>query len=327
MSEDNGKNGAVEYVPQGSGGPVVPVANSIKLLPKSLQEIDDSTAFRKEVYTRMTRGAYGSGAHYGFCDGIDNMCFKEGFEFLQDCWNLCTGKPVITTNNHKVIVGDVEVIHITVIMEVPIINTINTSTVGVGIGACSTMETKNRYYGELRKCPECNASTLYESKKDNGWFCWKKKGGCGKSFTASDSRITSQPVGKAENTNPIDKFNTVLQMAKKRAIGPAILGLTGMSRYLVAELPDTGTHNANLNAEQNGNYGAPPKKANGKHGEGNGGGQVTQEMQSQLNALLLEKFGNVHEVEKWLAENTYGRKSAFEVTSKGQYDYIMGAIK
>lgn len=92
-----------------------------------------------------------------------------------------------------------------------------------GVGSCNSWESKYRYRNKNRVCPECQKETIYKSKypdkktKALGYYCHKKAGGCGANFGANDGRILNQQVGKVQNPDPADQFNTIKKMAFKRA--------------------------------------------------------------------------------------------------------------
>lgn len=100
-----------------------------------------------------------------------------------------------------------------------------------GIGAANTWETKHRYRGgELRVCPDCGKANIMHSRPPRtGWWCGTRDGGCGHSFPEDNKAITDQQVGKAENPDPWDLANTVIKMAKKRALVDGVLTATGTS--------------------------------------------------------------------------------------------------
>lgn len=113
----------------------------------------------------------------------------------------------------------------------------------MGVGSCSTMESKYRYRSAERTCPACGKGTIRQSKKDDrhpngGFYCWAKLGGCGLQFEANDERITGQQVGKIEHDNPADFYNTALKMAKKRAHVDAIITATACSDIFTQDVED-----------------------------------------------------------------------------------------
>lgn len=110
----------------------------------------------------------------------------------------------------------------------------------MGVGSCSTLESKYRYRQGERKCPECGKATIITGKKEfgGGFLCFAKKGGCGAKFSDNDERITGQQVGKVEHDNPADFWNTCLKMAKKRAHVDAIITATACSDIFTQDVEE-----------------------------------------------------------------------------------------
>ncbi len=110
----------------------------------------------------------------------------------------------------------------------------------MGVGSCSTMESKYRYRQGERKCPECGKATIITGKAEygGGFICFAKKGGCGAKFAANDERITGQFVGKVEHDNPADFYNTCLKMGKKRAHVDAIITATACSDIFTQDVEE-----------------------------------------------------------------------------------------
>ena len=92
-------------------------------------------------------------------------------------------------------------------------------------GSCNSWEKKYRYRTQSQTCPQCGSTeALMQSKKPGeGFFCWKKKSGCGATFPANDARITQQPVGQILNHEIFDQINTLMKMAQKRAMVGAVI--------------------------------------------------------------------------------------------------------
>ena len=109
--------------------------------------------------------------------------------------------------------------------------------VAEGVANCSTMESKYRYRNDFLRCPECQQE-LRKSKKDPEFYCWAKIGGCGATFPQTDPNILSQKIGKIENPDVADTYNTVLKMAKKRAHIDAIITATACSDLFVQDLEE-----------------------------------------------------------------------------------------
>ncbi|MGH8650225.1 MAG: hypothetical protein ACREUP_13130, partial [Burkholderiales bacterium] len=111
--------------------------------------------------------------------------------------------------------------------------------IGEGVGSCSTMESKYRWRMAERSCPDCGKDTIKRSKYDDkGWYCFAKIGGCGAQFAAVDARIIGQEVGRKENPDIADVYNTVLKIAKKRAFVDATLTATAAGDSFTQDLED-----------------------------------------------------------------------------------------
>jgi hypothetical protein len=101
-----------------------------------------------------------------------------------------------------------------------ILRSITTGTIiAEGLGSCSTMEGKYRWRNSARKCPACGKEAIIKGKAEygGGWVCYKKKDGCGATYEDNDPDIVNQVVGKVENPDIADTWNTVYKMAKKRS--------------------------------------------------------------------------------------------------------------
>lgn len=118
--------------------------------------------------------------------------------------------------------------------------------VGEASAVCSTMESKYRYRGGARKCPMCGKEAIKKSKfppRDQpqaqpGFYCYAKIGGCGANFTADDPDIINQSEAKTENPDIADQYNTVKQIAQKRAFLSAIKTATASSELFTIDVGD-----------------------------------------------------------------------------------------
>jgi hypothetical protein len=128
-----------------------------------------------------------------------------------------------------------------------------------GVGTCSTLESKHRYRGGARKCPECGKPAIIKGRKEygGGWLCFGKKGGCGAKWDDGDQVIESQSEEKIENDNPADCWNTARKMGFKRALVHAAINATNTSELWSQDLEDLGG---------NGNEMPPPASTQGKAG-------------------------------------------------------------
>ncbi len=115
------------------------------------------------------------------------------------------------------------------------------SFLGQGVGTCSTMENKYRFragaaeptdkpvpraYWDLRQEDPAKAQELIGGKG----FTTKKVDGKGWMIAKGGEKV--------ENDNPADHYNTVLKMAKKRALVDAVLTATAASDIFTQDLED-----------------------------------------------------------------------------------------
>lgn len=112
--------------------------------------------------------------------------------------------------------------------------------VSTGLGSCNSYESKYKLREIHRKCPSCGAEAIIKGKKEygGGWVCWKKRHGCGKSFSDGDKSIEGQDAGKAFNDDLPTLKNTILKMAKKRAKVDATLAATRSSGVFTQDMED-----------------------------------------------------------------------------------------
>lgn len=106
-------------------------------------------------------------------------------------------------------------------------------------GSCNSFESKYRWRKGDRVCPVCGAAAILKSKfDDGGWFCFKKKDGCGANFAAGDPEIERQQVGRVPNPDVCDLVNTIQKMAQKRAFIAATLLAVNASEFFTQDVED-----------------------------------------------------------------------------------------
>lgn len=174
------------------------------------------------------------GEHYGKIPGCGNRStlLQPGAQKLTMTFRLAPEYQIQETNydrGHK---------------EYRVICTLKSITsgsfVGQGVGCCSTLETKYRWKGGARKCPQCGKETIIKGKSEygGGWLCFAKKGGCGAKWPDGATEIEGQSVDKVEHDSPADFYNTVLKMAKKRAFVDATITATAASDIFTQDVGD-----------------------------------------------------------------------------------------
>lgn len=110
---------------------------------------------------------------------------------------------------------------------------------GEGYGSSNSWEKKHRYRYNDRECPECHANAIFKQRGGSGYYCWKKRGGCGEEFEgkAAIKEIESQP-SMIENPDQHELDNTCLKMACKRALIAATVNAHACSGQFSQDAPD-----------------------------------------------------------------------------------------
>lgn len=113
-------------------------------------------------------------------------------------------------------------------------------TVAQGLGNANTWEERYRWRQRSRSCPACGLETLIKGRAEygGGWVCFRKRGGCGATYGDEDPAIMEQATGRVENDEPYTLVNTVLKIAKKRALVDAVLSATRSSGMFTQDLED-----------------------------------------------------------------------------------------
>jgi ssDNA-binding Zn-finger/Zn-ribbon topoisomerase 1 len=188
---------------------------------------------RKKKIVEVMHAVMKEGEHYGKIPGCGDKpsLYKAGAEILATVFGMAPQLEVKRTDHpggHREYEVTCTLVHIA-----------TGAIVGQGIGCCSTMESKYRWRRAERKCPKCGKETVFRSKNEGeGYYCWRKKDGCGAQFPLGDKSIENQDAGRVENPDVADVYNTVLKMAKKRAQVDCTLTAVGASDVLTQDLED-----------------------------------------------------------------------------------------
>jgi hypothetical protein len=189
-------------------------------------------------------------------------------------------------------------------------------------GLCNSWEAKYRWRNAKRRCPDCDAETIREN--DEGFYCWRKIGGCGHKFQPGDDRITGQKLGLVKNPDIADLSNTILKIGGKRSYVAATLLATGCSDIFTQDLSDDddppgGDTDTPGGTERRSNGNG--RSSGGRRG-GPSGSSLTAEQEAELRELN-EQLGD----RKWspaILNAKLGRP--YEVT-KAELDALMGGAK
>ena len=200
--------------------------------------IEELVARTRKVQEAM-KAVMKDGEHYGVIPGTPKpTLLKPGAEKLLNLFMLDPEYAALREHedgSHLTITSTCTLYHI------------GTGTrLGSGMGSCSTRESKYAYRNAKRVCPKCGADAINKSKfpprgrreEAPGWYCYAKVGGCGVEFGAEDPAITGQVLGRVDNPDKADQYNTVLKMANKRSLVAAVLNVTAASDIFTQDLED-----------------------------------------------------------------------------------------
>lgn len=181
---------------------------------------------------------------------------------------------------------------------------------GQGVGSCSSMESKYRYRSGSRKCPECGMETIIKDKYSHvgGWLCWKKRGGCDAKFKDGDPAIEGQEIGKIDNPDIADVWNTILKMAKKRAQVDAVLTATAASSMFGQDLEDIAENEEA--AKKRHEPAASRPRAQGPPAQAEHDTNIAPSAESAPNGAEIEVAGTVID---WRQEMAKGKKAGTPV--------------
>ena len=189
--------------------------------------------------------------HYGIIPGTDKPAlYKPGAEILAQTFMLDMQLSHTKTWHPD---GHMDVDAVCEVFHAP-----TGTRLGRASAFCSTRESKYAYRQGQLVCPECGQPQVRRSKHDDEFYCWRKQGGCGETFSLDDARITSQKTGRIPNPDLPDTMNTVIKMAEKRALVAGALITTGASSDFTQDIedgqpdPDTGSAGADEFAEKTG---------------------------------------------------------------------------
>lgn len=197
--------------------------------PLSAQEVKTQVCLIQEVMQMVMQEGY----HYGVIPGTEKpTLLKPGAEKLTATFRLA---PLLHVETRELGNGHREYQVRCTLVHIP-----TARVYGEGVGLCSTLESRYRYRNAERICPHCGRGTIIKGRAEygGGWLCFQRKGGCGAKFSDQDPAIVSQAAGRVENADLADTYNTVLKMAKKRALVDATLTATAASDIFTQDLED-----------------------------------------------------------------------------------------
>lgn len=237
---------SAEVVPiHGTVAPVAsPIASAYAALaamsPVEFERQLELLSLAQQRAAAVKRSLMRDGTHYGIIPGTDKpTLLKPGAEVLLQAFGL------VADFKWDVIDGDgLASPALRVIMRALIhVHSVDGPVVAVGVAEANTHEKKHRRRRAQKSCPECGRSTIGKSKAEygGGYYCNAKSGGCGAKFRpGSDAAnaLDGQEAGEIDNPDPHDLGNTIVKMAKKRALIDATLTATASSDLFTQDLDE-----------------------------------------------------------------------------------------
>lgn len=208
----------------GIGQQLVPLAEP-ELVPTMVSDIA-SAKHRLQELQAFVREVMVEGEDYGPIPGTEKPALlKPGAEKLCEIYGLIQSPEVVT----RIEDWDAPFFHYEV--RCNLLSKRTGRMVGSGFGSCNSHEPKYRWRIAERKCPICDQATVIRGKEEygGGWLCFRKKGGCGAKFPDDHPEIIDQSTGRVPNEDAAGLVNTLLKMAKKRALVDAVLSVTRSS--------------------------------------------------------------------------------------------------
>lgn len=195
--------------------------------------VDELVAQAQKVAQAMA-GAMTENVHYGMLPGISKpTLLKPGAE------KLCVLFRLAPHYERELVYGPGD--HLTAVVTCTLRHAPTNMVIATGEGLCTTRESKYAYRRAEMECPDCGQPAIVRSGKKSAYFCIRDKGGCGHRFAFGSEQaraLDSQEVGRKDNQDLPDAWNTVLKMADKRALVAAVLNGTAASDVFTQDVED-----------------------------------------------------------------------------------------
>lgn len=213
----------------------------------------DDVQQRLEVFRGFVAQNLKKGEHYGIIPGTEKKTLlKPGAEIICEFYGWYPSIKFLTYIEN----WDRDPALFDYTIELTLHSKIDDRIIGVGVGSCNSYEGRYRWRNADRICPSCEkVGTIKRSKfpdkntGDAGWYCYGKIGGCDAKFHSEDETIINQQLGKVPNDDIATLKNTVLKMAKKRALVDAAISCSRSSAIFTQDVEDFEGSNVDLVAD------------------------------------------------------------------------------
>lgn len=185
------------------------IETAVTVLPSPVVSLE-VWARRRADFNRFVNEQLRENIDYGRIPGVDKpTLLKPGAEKIMQLYG-CAVELAVTRRDVDAATG-----HLAIEVEVKAMALAGGQTVGMGVGSCSTYESKYRYRWEWWNTSGQPApGTEWERTKSGKW---RKR---------------------VENRDLADQWNTVLKMAKKRAMVDLALTISGASERFTQDVED-----------------------------------------------------------------------------------------
>ena len=195
------------------------------LVPTMVSDVRGAKARLQELQS-FVREVMQEGEDFGVIPGTTKpVLLKPGAEKLCEIYGLTQRVEVVTR------IEDWERPFFHYEIRCDLVSKRSGLVVGSGLGSCNSREARYRWRDAQRICPHCEKPAIIKGREEygGGWLCFAKRGGCGAKFADDDATITDQSLGRVENDDVYTLVNTLLKMAKKRAVVDATISVTRSS--------------------------------------------------------------------------------------------------
>jgi hypothetical protein len=219
----------------------IPSADNADLMPTMVTDV--KTALKRlEELREFIAQVMVEDSDYGKLPGMKQYTlYKPGAEKLLECY----GYAAELECTERIERWDTANPFFAYEYRVTVISKRTGNPVGQGVGSCNSMEAKYRWRDATFSCPKCSQPALIRGKPEYGrgqfkgkkhWVCLTKKQGCGELFPIDMPEIAGQlDKVKVPNDDVYTLVNTILKMAKKRALVDAALSVTRSSDLFIPE--------------------------------------------------------------------------------------------
>lgn len=262
--------------------------------PLTLAQVKDQVRLLQEIL----KGVMTEGQHYGKIPGAGDKptLLKPGAEKIMSTFQLWPDPEVEDLSFNDVIRYRVKI---------KLINKVSGITEGAGVGECSTEEEKYKWRAvvsedEWNATDEAHKRIKYGKKWEN-----------------------NKQVGyqvKQIRTNPYDLANTVVKMAKKRALVDAVLTATAASDIFTQDIEDMPPEIINNKTTTQKPPTTEPKRKSEAKQEPTPQGDVKDKLHEELSRYC--EFGDTGEVDTTMYANVLKEISIFTGKKDGKEHFI-----